>query len=62
MVLNFNLTLSNDTIALYVSISARAYTLTNQNASGCGYRLLTQQPSRKRVSVLFTQQPTLFTS
>jgi hypothetical protein len=57
MVLNYNLTLSNDTIAMYVSFSPVSC-LSSQTLSGCGFRLLMQPLSPKRVSALFTLHPT----
>ena len=57
MVLNYNLTLSNDTIAMYVSFSPVSC-LSSQTLSGCGSRLLTQPLSPKKVSALFTLHPT----
>jgi hypothetical protein len=63
MMLNYNLTLSNDTIALYVAnvrsqLLVLPYVLTDEILLGCGFRQLTQQPSPARVSGLFMRQRT----
>jgi hypothetical protein len=63
---DYNLTLSNDTIADVCHVQLSRCTLTDIDCTltlpGCGFRLLTQPPSLPRVSTLFTQPPTHSTS
>ena len=64
MVLDYNLTLSNDTVVMYVTghLVPSRIMLMMMFIAGCGEHLLTRPTSRLKVSALSTQPPTRSTS